>query len=272
MTGRPTKLVDSNADTAKSFRFGAREVQRLAELRGYLDAHRPDDHHGKAFTESDTVRHALRLACEALGLSQGSIPSLPRSTPVVAPSPAPPPVASSKAVEDKLLRELDRLADASAYGLADAAELTRASGLPVPLANVALEALRVAGTVQLRPDTSPGLRKPADEHLRPRTAAGSVVGYVARVEGAKPSRTVEASETQPKRPAKREKNEGPSDDELRAAVRAHCELKGRGSQTALAKAISRDKRPFGDWLAGTRTLPAEPRAALVRELRKLGAL
>ena len=128
---------------------------------------------------AETVRGLLRREVKARGLLNAAPAAL------ATPPPAPPPAASSPGQQDQVLSQLVRLGAKATGGLVDAAALVRASGLSTTDAHAALYALRDAGQVELRADTSPDLRQPADEPLRPRTQAGEVVGYVARIGGSK---------------------------------------------------------------------------------------
>ena len=203
----------------------------------------------------------------SLAYAQGEAPQ-PPPTPQAAraPSRAAPTAADSDL--DAVLSALVKLGAKVTGGLVDAVALVRASRLAPPAAHAALEALRVAGAVELRPDTSPDIREPANEFLRPRTALGEPVGYVARL-GPSKGNTRIVSKAKPARPSAPSSH---TDDELRAAVK-RSGAEGKAKRLALRKTAALSEGTFTSWMSiPTRRLPAQGRAALVRELRRLEML
>ena len=100
-------------------------------------------------------------------------PAPRRAAPAAPPPPAPPQLEGTA----QIYATLDRLAGGDTQRLVHVIQLVRESGLPVEVAHAALKTLARRRDVELRPDTSPDLRRPEDEALYPITAAG-VIGYV----------------------------------------------------------------------------------------------
>jgi len=92
MVGRPTKLSGIDASPPKTFRLGTVAQGRLEALTEHFKANPPPDHRG-SWTDGDSVREALRLACGQLGLEdrQTATPApLASSAPTARSTPAPP--------------------------------------------------------------------------------------------------------------------------------------------------------------------------------------